>query len=269
MRNHPALSPTFSVLLLLLVAAACVPSARIHPRAAEEVRRGYGYLGTDDLERAGVAFEHALEFNSDFPEALNGAAIVARRRGEARDARRLLQRALVARPDFAEGLVNLGELDLSEGLDDAAEARFRRALSVDPDLLPARLNLARALLHRGRADAKRRQQLWEAARREYLHLLESSPDLAEAHHDLAFLDFESGRFERAAQGYERAAAADPRYADAHLGACAALARAGRIDEAKAACVSCLAVAPGDARCAQSLGALQARSPSPTLIRAAR
>jgi tetratricopeptide (TPR) repeat protein len=241
----------------VLLSLSCVGNRRVHPRAAEQVRRGYGHLGAGDLERAEIAFEHALAFNSEFPEALNGAALVARQRGRMRVARKLLERALIARSDFAEALVNLGEIDLAEGCHEAALARFRRALSVDPDLLPARLNLARALLHRGRAEPSRREALWSAARREYLHLLESSADLAEAHHDLAFMDHAAGNFERAAESYRHAAAAAPAWADAHHGACTSLAQLGRLAEAEAACRACLGTAPSDARCLKSLRAIEA------------
>lgn len=242
---------------VLLSSPGCVPNRSVHPRAAEQVRRGYAYLGADDLERAEVAFEHALAFNGEIPEALNGAAIVARRRGELRAARSLLERALTAHSDFAEALVNLGEVDEAESRHDAAEERFRAALAIDPDLLPARLNLARALLHRGRRTPARRDELWSRARREYLHLLESDPDLAEAHHDLAFMDHETGRLERAVESYLRAARADPSYADAHHGACASLARLGRFTEADESCRACIRVAPSDARCRQSLAAIAA------------
>jgi tetratricopeptide (TPR) repeat protein len=254
MRPRPVV--LLAALASIALAAACAPSHRIHPRAAEQVQRGFAHLGAGDLERAEIAFDHALEFNSQFPEALNGAALVARRHGRIARARELLGRALIARPEFAEALVNLGELDLAQGRGAAAEARFRQALAIDPDLLPARLDLARALLHRGRFDAERRESLWSAARREYLHLLESSPSLADAHHDLAFMDHESGRFDRAAESYGRAAAADPSYSDAHLGACVSLARLGRIAEARASCRACLVATPSDDRCAASLRALE-------------
>src|SRR3990172_10477701 len=60
---------------------ACAPSTRVHPRAMAEGSKGYQYLSKDDLERAEIAFAHALEFNADIPEALNGAGVVDRRRG--------------------------------------------------------------------------------------------------------------------------------------------------------------------------------------------
>ncbi len=242
---------------------ACAPSLRVHARAGEEIAKGYRYLSIGDLERADVAFAHALEFNEDIPEALNGAGIVARRLGAMGEARRRFQRAVRVVPDFAEGYVNLGELDLAEGRTAAAEADFRSALEVDPDLLVARLDLARTLLHRGRLDGSRREELWRAARREYLHLLEARPDVAEAYHDLAYMDHESGRWDEAAEAYRHAVQLAPRYVEALHGWCVSLARAGRCEAAVAACRGCLEVAPGEDRCTVSLeGAKACAAPSP-------
>jgi tetratricopeptide (TPR) repeat protein len=237
------------------ILVACLPSPRVHPRVVEEVARGYEHLSRDDLERAEVAFAHALEFNPDVPEALNGAGLVERRRGRLEAARRRFARALEVAPDFAEGHVNLAELELAQGRSELAEEGFRAALRIDPDLPVARLDLARTLLHRGRADPAGRDTLWAAARREYLHLLESRPDLAEAHHDLGYMDYEAGRHARALEEYRRAAELAPRSVEALHGACVAAARLRLCEEAAAACRRCLEVAPAAAPCGQSLRAL--------------
>jgi Flp pilus assembly protein TadD len=221
----------------------------------EEVTKGYHYLSEHDLERAEIAFAHALEFNEDIPEALNGAGVVERRRGRIEEARRRFEHAVKAAPDFAEGHVNLGEVRLAEEKYEAAESDFRAALRIDPDLMVARLNLARALLHRGRREATRRPELWAAARREYLHLLEAKPDLAEAHHDLGYMDYLSESYGRAAAEYGRAVELSPAYVEALHGSCIALARLGRCGEAARACRRCLEVDPGVDRCAASLRAL--------------
>jgi len=141
--SPPTARPTPTAILVLAV-LACAPSPRVHQRAIEEVSKGYRYLAADDLERAEIAFAHALEFNGDIPEALNGAGVVERRRGRADEARRLFEHAVKVAPDFAEGHVNLGEVDLTGERYDAAEEDFRAALRIDPDLAVARLNLARA-----------------------------------------------------------------------------------------------------------------------------
>ncbi len=241
--------------LLLICAPSCLTVWRVHPRAAEEVKRGYRYLELGDPERARIAFEHALEFDRDQAEALNGLGVVERRRGRSEAARALFERALAARRDFAEAHVNLGECLVAMGRPDLGEPEFRAALDIDPDLAVARLDLARSLLHRGRDSTRDRPRLWSAARREYLHLLESSPDLAEAYHDLAFMDYESGAFARAEAGYRRASSIDPRSIEALHGRCISLVRLGRCGEAAAQCRACLEISAAP-QCQQSLrGAL--------------
>ncbi len=257
-RANPVVAPDpaarLAAVALPALLLACAPSPRVHVRAAEEVTKGYRYLSQQDLERAEIAFAHALEFNEDIPEALNGAGVVERRRGRIDEARRRFEHAVKVAPDFAEGHVNLGEVRLAEGRYDAAEQDFRAALRIDPDLVVARLDLARALLHRGGRDAARRTELWSAARREYLHLLEAKPDLPEAHHDLAYMDYLSGEYARAAAEYARAAELAAGYVEALLGSCNSLVRLGRCAEGARACRRCLEVAPGAERCATSLRA---------------
>lgn len=247
-RPFPLLLP---LVLVLGCAAACAGRAAVHPRAAEEVRRGYAYLEAADPERATVAFSHALEFDPDFPEALNGLGIVARREGELDDARWRFERAVRLAPDFAEGHANLGETLLAAGREEAGADALRAALRIDPDLADARQNLARALLRRG-LDAPDRAARWAEARREYLHLLEAAPDRAAAHHDLAFMDYVEGRFDRAEAGYRRAAELEPGSHEALHGHCISLVRLARCDEAVRACTRCLEVSPGADACRTSL-----------------
>jgi tetratricopeptide (TPR) repeat protein len=179
---------------------------------------------------------------------------VARTREDLPAARRRFERAIRLAPHFAEGHANLGEALLAAGEWEDAEEELRAALRIDPDLAAARQNLARALLRRG-VDAgpgPARDEAWARARRELLHLLEAAPASAAAHHDLAYLDYAGGRYDRAEAGYRRAAELAPGSHEAHHGLCVSLARLGRCREAAAACERCLAAAPGAAACAVSL-----------------
>jgi Flp pilus assembly protein TadD len=97
-----------------------------------------------------------------------------------------------------------------------------------------------------------RDEVWARARRELLHLLEAAPASAAAHHDLAYLDYASGRFDRAEAGYRRAAELAPSSHEALHGRCASLVRLGRCAEAALACERCLAVAPAAKACRTSL-----------------
>lgn len=247
--------------LLLLPLLACVPSSHLQPRAAEQLRRGYAWLDEGDLERAEVAFAHALEFHPDLPEAWNGRGVVAHRRGDLGEARACFQRALRTSRDFAEARVNLGAVALQEGRYAEAEASLRDALAIDPDLAVARLDLARTLVARGRAEPEVRGAHWAGARVEYLHLLETRRDAAEAWSELGYLDYESGRFGRAEQEYRRAVELAPSAAALH-GLCISLVRIGRCAEAATACRQCLAAAPGEEACRRSLAGAEA-CPEPT------
>ncbi len=254
----PATSARLAALAALL-AAACAGRAAVHPRAAEEILRGYRYVSSADLERAEVAFGHALAFDPDLPEALNGLGIVARTRADLDSARRRFERAVHVDPDFAEGHANLGETLLAQGRLGAALQQLERALRIDPDLADARQNLARALLRRGLEAGAGRAGPWARARREYLHLLESEPERAQAHHDLAYMDFVEGRFERAEASYRRATELAPASHEALHGLCISLVRLGRCDEGARACEACLAAAPASDACRTSLrGALACR-----------
>ncbi len=253
-RGSPAPpSPRRAVLLaVLLLAAACAGRSAAHPRANEQVLRGYGWIAKEDLERAGIAFEHALQFDPELPEAMNGLGIVARMREDLGTARARFERAVHVDPDFAEGHANLGETLLAMGRDDLAVAALARALSIDPDLADARQNLARALLRRGLAPGGDRAKEWGRARREYLHLLETDAGRAAAHGDLAFMDYTLGKYEDAERGYRRAAELEPRSRDALHGLCVSLVRLGRCAEAVAPCERCLEAAPGADACRVNL-----------------
>ncbi len=236
----------------LTLLLACPVPPRVHPRAAEEVSRGYRYLSTGDPERAEVAFRHALAFDPDFPEGENGLGLVSRTRDDLSAARRSFERAISLRPDFAEAHANLGELLLAEGHAGEAEDRLRAALAIDPDLSDARQNLARALLWRGLEPGADRPARFAEARRELLHLLESDPDRPAAHHDLGFLAYLSGDWGGAEAEYRRAVELDPRSMEAQHGLCIARVRLSRCSEAIPACEACLELRPGEPRCEQSL-----------------
>lgn len=246
-RPAPPRPAPLAATTLLLLAAGCLASPLVHPRAEEELRRGYAFLEAGDGERAEVAFEHALEFAPDLPEGWNGLGVVARSRGDAGTARERFAHAVRLAPGFAEGYANLGEALLALDRHGEAVEELRAALRIDPDLAAARQNLARALLQAGLADGSQRQPRWQEARREYLHLLEAAPDSPAAHADLAFMDYLAGRFAPAERGYRRAAELVPTPERLH-GLCLSLVRLGRCDEAVAACDRCLALDPGAEPC---------------------
>jgi tetratricopeptide (TPR) repeat protein len=230
-----------------------------HLRAVEQVRRGYQYLAAGDLERAEVAFEHALEVAPDLAEARSGLGVALRITGRTSEALVQFDLALTAEPDLAEAHANRAEALAALGLPEQAEAAFADALRIDPDQVPARIDRARLLARRGAsARGEERALLLLRARRDLLHALEARPDLALAHHDLGWVAWLRGDLAGAAASYERAVGLDPELVEARLGACAARALGGSCSEGAASCRRCVGAAspgsPAALRCSALLDA---------------
>jgi tetratricopeptide (TPR) repeat protein len=242
--------PTF---LALAVAACAAPSP--HPRAVEEVHRGYAHLAAGDRERAEVAFEHALEMAPDLPEARVGLGVALRLDGRTAESLRQHDAALQADPEMAEAHANRAEALLALGRGAEAERAWEEALRLDPDQPAARLDRARRrLAEAGPAREPERGALLARARRDLLHLLEARPDLVDAWHDLALADLRRGDLEGAARGFSAAVRLDPRHAPSLHGECVARGLRGECAAARAACERCREVAPEHPGCARSLEA---------------
>lgn len=244
--------------LSLLAAAlplACL-SAPPHPRAIEEVRRGYAHLAAGDREGAEVAFEHALEMAPDFPEARAGLGVALRVEGRARQALAQFDEAVSADPDLAEGHTGRGEALLALGREEDGMAALAHALRVDPDQVAARIVRARALARRAQASrGAERDALLARARRDLLHAVEARPEAALVHHDLGWISWLQGEPGDAAVHYARAARLAPAMTEAWRGACAALTAAGRTPEAETACARFAGIpAPDAARAPARTGA---------------
>jgi tetratricopeptide (TPR) repeat protein len=237
--------------LLALLLAACA-SPPPHPRAVEEVRRGYDHLAAGDRERAEVAFEHALEIAPDLPEARNGLGIALRLDGRGAEALRQYEAAIAEDPDMAEAHANRAEVLLALGNAAGAERAWEASLRLDPDQPAPRLDRARRRVAAARlARGAEREALLAMARRDLLHLLEARPDLPVAWHDLALSDFLRGDLAAAARGWERARTLDPRHAPSLHGECVARGLRGECAAALAACDRCLEVDPAHPGCARS------------------
>jgi tetratricopeptide (TPR) repeat protein len=242
--------------LASLLALSCASSPP-HPRAVEQVFRGYAHLAAGDRERAEVAFEHALEMAPDLAEARAGLGVALRTGGRALQALEQFDAAVAADPDLAEGHAGRGEALLALGDATAGEAALADSLRVDPDQVAARLVRARFLARSAvRASGEERRLLLDRARRDLFHAVEARPGVALVHHDLGWISWLQGDAVGAAESYARAARLDPAMAEAWLGACAALGAAGRRAEAEGACARCAEAAPrsspAGARCAAFL-----------------
>lgn len=125
--------------------------------------------------------------------------------GNFEDAAASIRKALAVRPDFAQGHLDLGNLEARAGRFEAAAAQFARAGALDPALVEAEHNLGNALHALGR---------FEDAAAAFTRVLARQPG-----HVLALFNRGNawkalGRFEDAAADYRAALAREPDFAPA-------------------------------------------------------
>lgn len=112
----------------------------------------------------------------------------AQERGAWEVARRAYERAIRAKPDFAEAHANLGVVLARLGRHDAAVAAYERALSIAPELQAARINLG--LAHFRAGEIRRAVDAFQAA-------LARDPSSAQARQLLGLALVEVGREDEA------------------------------------------------------------------------
>jgi predicted O-linked N-acetylglucosamine transferase (SPINDLY family) len=171
-------------------------------------------------------------------------AVVHYRRGDAREALRLLERAARLAPRTAAIHSHLALVRQGLGQPEAAEQAARAALAIEPELADAHNNLANVLKVKGEA---------QPAIRHYRAAVAAEP-----HNPLFLVNLGSllqvqGEHREAEAVYRRAIAAAPDWAPAHANLGALLLFGKRYDEAEAALRRALALAPDDAEAVNSLG----------------
>ena len=236
--------------------------------AADPLVQGYRYQAlfrtTGDpayLSRSAVALHQAAARGADPGLVATGAAVLAGTRHRFGDALRLARRAIRLNPEDASAYGALGDALVEQGRYRAAFAAYDRMAHLSPSVASyARIARARELLGRrtaalealrlslelGRLTAGDRAYLWvrtgrlhqdagrlPAAVRAYRRALGEAPGQVHARAGLALVEYERGRFARAAEELRLVLAARPtvEYAVA-LGD--ALARSGRRTEAESA-----------------------------------
>lgn len=210
------------------------------PAAAEAYDRalrldpGYRYarrrmlrlaLQTRDFGRARHDAERLVADAADVPEHHFLAALVADREGRDDEARRVYRKAIeVAKGNYPEAYLNLGNLEKSAGDRAAARAAYEKAIALRPRYTAAHVNLARLLDASG--DLAGAEATYEKA-------LRLDPGYAPAWLALGQFRSQQGRTGEAIEDLRRAVAARPRYDAAELSLGVAYRRAERFDEAVA------------------------------------
>ena len=131
-------------------------------------------------------------------------------------------RALQAKPDFAEAHNNLGNALNDIGQSVQAIRSFKKALTINPDFAEAYCNLGETFSRLGRA---------RDAAASFIKALDIRPNLAEAHHNLGLALRSLGQIREALQCFANALKLNASFAAAHSNYGAAVNDLGNRDEA--------------------------------------
>ncbi|GGB60980.1 hypothetical protein GCM10010833_14910 [Blastomonas aquatica] len=178
------------------------------------------------------------------PDALQLLGMVARQRGDQREAATLFRRSLVVQPAQPHVHNNLGNCLTALGDNAAAVNAYREALALKPDYTDARINLALAQIALDQP---------EQARATLQPVLRGQPNLARGWAVLAQTFSARHDHEQAIAAYRTALRLQPGHAGWSHNLAVALRMAGHAAEALPLLQTCAAQAPADARIHYNLG----------------
>ncbi len=184
--------------------------------------RAFKLLKEGQPAAADVICQHVLSQAPDNADALYLSGVAAHAAADHARAFEAMDRAIRARPGFADAYCGRGIAERHLGRDQDAIADFRQALSLDPVHVQANFHLGLSLLEQGTLD--------EAAG-QFLRALEHDPNLAVAIANLGLVRHRQGRLDEAVGHYTRAIALQPSLEIAHNDLAAALQELGRAEDA--------------------------------------
>jgi len=187
------------------------------------------------LEEAQALYQRILEAHPDHAAVLHLLGSCHLQQRAPGIAIPFIERAIAARPDFAEARGNFGVALNALGRHHEAVAQYEQALAIKPDFAEAHHNLGNALAALSRYDE---------AIAHYESALALRPQYPEAHKAQGDALGAVGRYDDACGRYEAALALRPGYVDAHVNLGNALAMLRRHDEAVARFAGAIALAPG-------------------------
>ncbi len=191
-------------------------------------------------------FDRAIAAKPDFAEALSNRGNALRELGRIGEAEASYRKSIAANSTFAMAHYNLGNMLLAGKRFEESAAHFTRALSANPRLTEARVNLGLAFKEMGKL---------KEAECSYRKALELGPELAVCHYNLGNILLETGRPDGAVASYERALNLDPGHSGARLNLGAALRDLERLEEAAACYELAIAGSPADAQVYVNYGAV--------------
>jgi tetratricopeptide (TPR) repeat protein len=152
------------------------------------------------LREAASGYRRVLAKTPGEPDALHLLGVMAISEGDPEHAIRLIRRAIIALPNFAEAHSNLGNALRAAARTEEACDSYRRAVALDPNCAPAHANLARLLCEKGE---------FAAALVSCRRAVALTPTRAEAHDILGTALRALGQFEAAEGAFRRALQLEP------------------------------------------------------------
>ena len=205
----------------------------------------YEFTLAQALQDAGhpkEALEHyraVLARNDTYPETYHNMGIIYRFEGDTAEARRLFEKAVEMRPDFASAYVNLALIERDEGRTDEALLLLDRAVKADSDYAEAYAQKGVTYRLTGRFDQALEQYeqalslsenpvYWNGigitferldrlddAFHAYCRAIELDPSFADAYNNRANVYVKFGKHWQAEDDYKKAVKLDPKFASAY------------------------------------------------------
>jgi predicted O-linked N-acetylglucosamine transferase (SPINDLY family) len=185
-----------------------------------------------------------LATRADHFDALILLGIIAAQTARTDEAARLLERAVLIRPEDAGVHNNLGNVLLAAGRGEDALRRYARALQINPGYAEA---------HNNRGNALKELDRFADALDSFQRALDIKPDFAEAHSNRGLVLYQMGRFAEALDSYDLALKMAPDFAEAHSNRGLVLYQMGRFAEALDSYERTLKIAPDFAKAYSNRG----------------
>lgn len=155
-------------------------------------------------------------------EALANLGVSYLSNGNVGEAKKRLEEALKADPDFAYAHINLGTALAMEGNLEEAARHFSEAIRIFPNSVEAHSNLGSIFAMQGKFDE---------ALAHFTEAVRLNPNSAEVLNNLGNVQARLGDFDGAAESYSKALRINPRFSQAHASLGDIFIRQGRINEA--------------------------------------
>ena len=217
-----------------------------HAFAGQPVRRRAARWGWGLLLGFSVVFT-VLEGVENYAVPDNALGNALAGAGRLPEAIQCFQKALVAKPDYAEAQCSWGIALARVGRLEEAAKHFEDTLRIEPYHLGAEYNLGLVRAKEGRMPEAMRR--WEAA-------LRLRPDFVNAHCNLGVALAQAGETEKAVEHFEAALRVKPEMVQAHYNLGLALEKLGRVGEAAAHYQEALRLRPDYTEAREALARLQ-------------